>query len=114
MIRSIACICLLASSQVAIANGFFTTGSNLHQWYQAYQRISADNGTPADYSSASGLTGYVTGVADASNDLCMASNVNGGQTVAVVGVYLEAHPEEWNQGGAVIVRRALLKAFPCK
>ena len=34
------------------------------------------------------------------------------QLMAVVKKYIEAHPEEWDQPGSALVRKALIRAFP--
>ena len=36
------------------------------------------------------------------------------QAPALVGKYLTAHPEEWNQPAASLVVKALSKSFPCR
>lgn len=62
-------------------------------------------------------TGYILGVADAlqlDHRTCRPnSDVGTLQTVEIVRRYLEAHPEQWSIHALVIVRWALIEAFPC-
>jgi len=55
----------------------------------------------------------LTGVADANQNLVPVGATKD-QICAIVGKYLESHPEEWTQEGAVIVKKALIKAFQKK
>jgi hypothetical protein len=60
--------------------------------------------------------GYVVGVADALSSekrFCLSGASWTAQVVAVSRQYLRDHPEEWNLQPAAIVRRALIRAFPC-
>lgn len=56
--------------------------------------------------------GFITGV-DSEVENCEGENVTKGQVIKVVVKYLDDHPEELDQRASDLVRRALLKAFPC-
>jgi hypothetical protein len=58
-------------------------------------------------------TGLVNGVTNASPRVCPDEAVTTGQTLRVVVKYLEDHPEELHLDNAVLVEKALAKAFPC-
>ena len=56
--------------------------------------------------------GYVVGVTALIDD-CEGRNVTYGQELRVVLKYMDDHPEQLDQQSTVIIRRALLAAFPC-
>ncbi len=58
-------------------------------------------------------TGLVYGISKASPYVCPDDEVTTGQETRVVLRYLQEHPEELHLDNAVLVERALAKAFPC-
>jgi Rap1a immunity proteins len=56
--------------------------------------------------------GFITGV-DSQVENCPGDNVTRGQVLKVALKYMDDHPEELDQAASTVVRRALLKAFPC-
>jgi hypothetical protein len=58
-------------------------------------------------------SGLVAGVSSASPRVCPDDGVTGGQQIRVVLKYLQDHPEELHLDDALLVDRALAKAFPC-
>ena len=98
-------------SHVAYA-GYFETGSSLMQGWREYQKITNSQGDKKSFHLASCFMGYVTGVADARREVL---GVPGGVTIhqicAIVGRYLENHPDEWNVVGSILVEKALWNAF---
>jgi hypothetical protein len=60
--------------------------------------------------------GYVTGVADAYDDIivCPPDNSNVRQLSGVVAAFLNANPARWAEPADVLVKDALLQSFPCK
>jgi len=57
--------------------------------------------------------GIVNGVSSASPHVCPDEEVTTGQEKRVVLKYLQDHPEELHLDNAVLVERALSRAFPC-
>lgn len=58
--------------------------------------------------------GLIDGVSHASPKVCPNEEVTHGQETRVVLKYLQDHPEELHLVNAVLVDKALSKAFPCK
>ena len=58
-------------------------------------------------------TGLVYGISNASPHVCPDEEVTTGQETRVVLKYLQDHPEELHLDNAVLVEKALEKAFPC-
>ena len=64
------------------------------------------------YLLASQFVGYVTAVIDAqAENLRIPVGATEDQVCAIVGKYLEAHPEEWNKVGSDLVIKTLRIAF---
>jgi len=59
-------------------------------------------------------TGIVQGVSNASPHVCPDAEVTVAQEKRVLLKYLQDHPEELHLENAVLIERALSKAFPCK
>lgn len=96
--------------------GQYYDGQDLHElWEASKRRVAGVPDAGADKFDKSYLSGYVIGTADAMagiNLFCPGS-AKAGQLVAVVGKYLDDHPEEWNKAGSYLVAVALKEAFPC-
>ena len=91
---------------------FFETGTSLMQGWREHQKVMQSQATQKDYLAASRFIGYVTGVVDAQADnLRTPVGATKDQICAIVGKYLEAHPEEWDQVGSDLVVKALRSAF---
>jgi hypothetical protein len=96
---------------------FFKTGSDLIPHWQAYKATEGPSATSKQSHDSALFMGYVTGVCDAvlQTDINFAKATSDqmtvGQVSVIVGKYLDDHPEEWHLSGAVIVRKALRKAF---
>ena len=71
-----------------------------------------DETSAASYSAGYCL-GFIKGV-DSEIETCEGDNVTLGQLVKVTVKYMDDHPEELDQIAATVVRRALIRAFPCK
>lgn len=98
-------------SHVAYAN-YFVTGSSLMQGWREHQKIINSQAGKKDYLLASRFMGYVTGVADARGEvLSVPVGATIDQLCAIVGRYLENHPDEWNEVGSILVEKALRNAF---
>ncbi len=96
----------------AYAAIYFHTGSSLMQGWREHQKIISSVAGEKDYLRASRFIGYVMGVADARSEaLDIPMGVTQDQLCAIVGKYLESHPEEWNEIGSALVEKALRNAF---
>ena len=96
-------------SHVAYA-GYFETGSSLMQGWREHQKIVNSQVGERNYMLASRFVGYVTGVVDArSKGVPVGATID--QICAIVGRYLENHPDEWNEVGSILVEKALRNAF---
>lgn len=99
-------------SHLAYAGAHFETGSSLMQGWREHQRIINSQPGEKDYLRASRFMGYVTGVADTRGEvLGVPAGVTKDQICAIVGRYLENHPDEWNEVGSILVEKALRNAF---
>jgi len=58
-------------------------------------------------------SGLVFGVSSASPHVCPDERVTSGQQIRVVLKYLQEHPGELHLDDAMLVEKALAKAFPC-
>lgn len=58
--------------------------------------------------------GYVAGVADANQELCIPRNATVAQTSDIFKKYLREHPENRHQDAQTLVLRALTEAWPCE
>lgn len=91
---------------------FFETGASLIQGWREHQKIMQSQPGEKNYLLASQFVGYVTGVIDAqAENLRIPVGATKDQVCAIVGKYLEAHPEEWNKVGSDLVVKALRIAF---
>lgn len=99
-------------SHVVFAGAYFETGSSLVQGWREHQRIINSQPGKKDYNLTSRFVGYVTGVADSRSEvLDVPAGVTKDQLCAIVGTYLENHPDEWNEVGSILVEKALRNSF---
>jgi hypothetical protein len=94
-----------------------TTGSGLLGSCQISVRSSDDRSYNENSFEAwrdGFCIGLVTGVSSTSPHVCPAEGVTTGQEKRVVLKYLQDHPEELHLDDALLVERALTKAFPCQ
>ena len=91
------------------------TGQWLHDGWTSYQ--NAHNGQTIPWPAMVNEQGYVAFVLAAAEvmyaaDWLALANTTPGQWFAVVGNYLDAHPELWTASGDVLVYHALYAAWP--
>ncbi|MGA2478508.1 MAG: Rap1a/Tai family immunity protein [Spirochaetia bacterium] len=79
--------------------------------WQSYQKTSFAN---QEEAAKSIYTGFVSSGAQVMLDAgwLSASGITYGQMAAVVGKYLDDHPEQWNLDAEVLVYRALYAVWP--
>ena len=103
---------MLMSCQAVYAVEYETGNRFVNQW-QEYKNPDAER--PSSSFAAGIYIGYVSGIADAGQIIGWFSYPNGttnGQLCAVVGKWIDDHPERWTDSPLVIVTTALRKAFP--
>ncbi len=94
----------------------FKKGRDLVPLWQSYKK-SASKSLITNYGNNAVFMGYVEGVTDAlimsDNELlgAIAESMTTARACAIVGKYLDDHPEELHLPGAVIVQKALRAAF---
>lgn len=88
----------------------FLLGNDLVDMMREYDRVMK-RVSNINSGAASAYHAYVMGVCDAQGDKFEYQlKADSHQTCAVVGVYLKAHPEKWNQSAAQLVLEALKNA----
>ena len=91
-------------------------GNELNDRYKNWEITSSSPSSidPVVISKGMLFVGYAQGVGDSMDPiLCTPSGVTGGQVFAIIGNYLKAHPEKWNESGSEIIFKALIEAYPC-
>ena len=92
------------------------TGNDLMKMVPAYKRMQSQaSKDPVDLSDSSELTGYVLGLydkLDAAGATCLPADTTSSQIVTAFIMFLERHPQRWNEDGEVLVTSSL-KAFRC-
>ena len=58
--------------------------------------------------------GYILGVSDSNNELCIEGVVTGNQVTQITKNFLEKHPESWKYTASSLVMAALKEVYPCK
>ena len=107
---------LIAAGAFGQANA--GTGEWLHTIWQASQR--ANNGTATDVGDAidageySGFVWATYQIGQGQDWFHIPLSSSSRQWEAVVGKYLEAHPEEWNLSASALVYKALAAVWPGK
>jgi hypothetical protein len=98
---------LLISS---IANAEFYTGQKLVEDWKAYKAMSKPEPlkSPKQLQGMAYYKGYVLGVIDSNYDLIIfPPDVTVERLFEAVGIYLEQHPEKWNEPAVNLVLRAI-------
>lgn len=113
IVTSLVLAAILASSLSAPAS--FRRGNDLVKYMREYEKADRDEKT-ADFTHAADYVAFVIGVSDSLDEksFCLPEGSTVGQVCAVVAKYLNAHPEEWEKPGYILVAKALKQAFPCK
>ncbi len=90
------------------------TGNELEKKMVEYEKL--DNDITINFTASGNYSGYVTGVADATNGLfwCNPGNITYNQEFKVVSKYLNNNPEKLHLKAVDLVVQALTEAFPCK
>jgi hypothetical protein len=105
--------CLIVLAQFnAVYASYFQTGNSLMEGWHASKRIVEYNEKQGDVPLASRFMGYVTGIADVA--FYIPTTATAGQLLDIVGRYLDSHPGERHEPGAVLVVRALRTVFPSR
>lgn len=98
-------------------------GHHLHSEWKAYERVQG-NGAPdkADIATSGVYMGYVRGICDTLTNVDALSGVSRpfeippavsmAKVYAVVGKYLDDHPELWSSPAIWLVMQALENAYP--
>ena len=102
---------ILALIIVINLNAGWVSGNTLVEWNIEYKKDKNQN----PYGVGA-YQYYILGILDSIDGIliCTPNNVNGRQIFAIVGKYINNHPEEWNGSAFNLVYRPLSKAFPCK
>jgi len=92
----------------------FKSGNDLAKDKVEYEK--PDNDKTKIWYSSSAYINYIFGVHDSLEGIfiCTPNNVTGRQIIAIVGKYIDNHPEEWNKSALYLVVPPLANAFPCK
>ena len=109
---------------ILTANVRAETGNQLLQRCEAATAILAKKSTDANFWDGAFCLGYIWGIAESSAVFDVADNKfimfcspagsTSGQAQKIVVKYLEDHPEELHKEAAVLVAKALQRAFPCR
>jgi hypothetical protein len=95
----------------------FGSGQWLENMREGAQRIRSGTNNIVDYVNASIFRGFVGGIVQTGtleDWFAIPDGVKSAQNEAVVGQFLEAHPELWNGPAAAIVIAAIYKVWPGK
>lgn len=114
MKHSLLFLTLLFSSA---ANAAFYTAGDIQKGIISYDRVNQMRTVQADVQESAVMLGYIASVADQASVeglTCLPRAATIGQLVAVTRNYLNAHPNVWDVSGTVVIRLALIDAFPCK
>jgi Rap1a immunity proteins len=97
----------------AVYASSFLTGNSLMEGWLAYKRIQQNRISNVDAMESARFFGYVTSIADV-GVVNIPPTATVGQLIDIVGRYLDSHPEERHEVGAVLVIRALGSVFPLR
>jgi Rap1a immunity proteins len=117
MKKMLICIAILLTTAEVFGDNIYGSGQWLHDDWLANQRIDNHTDQGADVMKAGEYWGFVEAtkqIYQLNGGLDMPPSVAEGQVDAVVGKYLDDHPEEWNQPASVLVYKALRSMFPPK
>ncbi|NLA42090.1 MAG: hypothetical protein GX874_11945 [Smithella sp.] len=88
------------------------SGHDLADGMKSYLKAEQDY-TKADYLLAGNYMGYIQGVAEATvSDYSLPSGVTPDTLYKIVADYLQKNPGKWDKPAALLVRSALLAAYP--
>ena len=122
--------CLLLMLGVTVAASAQVTAQALHDEWQSYQKFARDDPgmTASDYFATGAYMGYVRACLDSKDTYLytftaltgvhpreiwqLPENATAKQAFAVVGKYLDDHPEDWSGPASLVVATALIAAFP--
>jgi hypothetical protein len=97
-----------------VVNLFALDGNRFVEYKIEYEKPNDDK--TINWYRVGAYQNYIAGVVDSVDGIlfCTPANSNGRQIVAIVGKYIDNHPEEWNGCAFDLVYKPLSKAFPCK
>jgi len=108
-------VVLILVGTVSWAQSQTGSGQWLHDLWEGDQRaIKSQDPDPRDMVRSMEYVGFVTGAADVMYDADWLNleGITYGQWCALVGKYLDDHPEQWNIKAVALVYRALHAAWP--
>ena len=92
------------------------TGNDLMAWAPAFKSVqNQSNDDPANLAQSAEITNYITAVSDklvSSGAACFPDATTSSQIVTAVIMFLERHPQRWDEDGQVLVTSSL-KAYRC-
>ena len=102
---------LVLVSLAGVTHAASYCGNDLVGWMKEYEKADR-NLSGVSHLEAGVYMGFVMGVYYANDDkIDSRANVTAGQAMAVVARYLKAHPEQWSEPAATLVKDALIDAF---
>lgn len=109
-----AIVVLILITAGAFGSDVFGTGQWLHNDWLVFQK--GNDVSLSDADSIGEYRGFVFGVTRVAEYglklLDIPNSVTVGQLCAIVGKYLEAHPEKWDTDAALLVISALREFYP--
>ena len=105
---------LVLVSAAAWAQSTAGKGQWLHDCWVSAQKANDGTASERDWPLAYIYAGFVAGAAGVMNaaDWLNLTNITWAQQQAVVGKYLDDHPEQWNLPAETLVYRALHAVWP--
>ena len=100
----------------ASAHAQILPGQKLSDWAASYGRNSSGQAELSDKIGTMAFVSYVTGIAEAlhaSGKICLPEHTSGGQLVEIVGQYVQANADKWNDDGFQLVSVPLSQTFKC-
>jgi hypothetical protein len=90
------------------------TGGQMYKYYQEYQKFAA--GQKCDMYTSGFYKGAVLGLSREGQNkyFTLPNNATDEQLYAVVGKWLENHPESWSEDSTLCILLALKTAFPLR
>lgn len=100
-----------------VGSAEFWTGNTLKRHLDTDAAITArgNRGSMDEAFDAGGAFGFVIGVHDVwvGVSVCTPTGVTAGQLLEIVRLYLRAVPHRLHENAEVLVKEALVRAFPC-
>ncbi len=109
--RKVILVALLAVTVVP-AFAYFVDGNDLVEWRNAYRQTNS--GSSKDYYESARYMGQVMSVVDImllAEMIELPPRSTVGQLCAMVGVWLDKHPDRWTEPAVALIRDALIDAF---